>query len=81
MHESLVRGLSFQIPPGGVCSNHAAYHALLYMRGKIFTGLLLSHSHVDALYPSEDDEHPGFLLPGHSVDGVRVSEAVPSSAA
>ena len=51
------------------------------MRGKIFTGLLLSHSHVDALYLSEDDEHPGFLLPGHSEDVICVSEAVPSSAA
>ena len=79
--KSLVRGLSFQIPPGRVCFNHAAYHALLYMRGKIFTGLLLSHSHVDALYQSEDDEHPGLLLPGHSEDVIRISEADPSPAA
>ena len=71
----------FRFLRGGVCSNRADCHALLYMRGKIFTGLLLSHSLVDALYPSEDDEHPGFLLPGHSEDGVRVSEAVPISAA
>ena len=49
--------------------------------GKVFTSLCLSHSPVDALYPSEDDEHPGLLLPGYSEDGVRVSEAVPSSEA
>ena len=51
------------------------------MRGKIFISLLLSHLHVDALYQSEDDEHPGFLLPGHSEDVIDVSEAVPSPAA
>ena len=51
------------------------------MRGEIFTSICLPHSHADALYQGEDDEHPGLLVSGHSEDGVYISEADPSLAA
>ena len=51
------------------------------MRGKVFTSLCLPHFPADALYQGEDDEHPDLLFPGHSEDGVYISEADPSSAA